>query len=29
LAESADGFEERATPRQLELVKGPSPFAIA
>jgi len=29
LAETADSFEERGTPRQLELVKGPSPFVIA
>lgn len=29
LVDTADGFEERATPRQLELIKGPSPFAIA
>ena len=29
LVDTADGFEERATPKQLELIKGPSPFAIA
>lgn len=28
LVDTADGFEERATSRQLELIRGPSPFAI-
>ena len=28
LVDTADGFKERATSRQLELIKGPSPFAI-
>ena len=29
LVDTAEGFEDRATPKQLELIKGPSPFAIA
>ncbi len=29
LVDTAEGFKERATPGQLELIKGPSPFAIA
>ena len=29
LVDTAEGFEERASPGQLELIKGPSPFAIA
>ena len=29
LIDTADGFESRATSRQLELINGPSPFAIA
>ena len=24
---TAEGFEQRATPRQLELIQGPPPFA--
>ncbi len=29
LVDTADGFEDRATPKRLELIKGPAPFAIA
>ena len=29
LAMTAEGFEQRATPRQLELIQGPAPFAHA
>lgn len=29
LVDTADGFEDRATPRQLELIRSPSPFALA
>lgn len=28
LAETADGFEDRANPKRLELIKGPSPFVL-